>query len=62
MGYPFLANYCVYFVEHAHEEENAEALYGGEIVQYDHEADVSLMIVDQPHMAAIHIMRENFPR
>jgi len=58
---PHKADFNVFFVDYPHKEQNADALYDAKIVKYPERADMKLRLVDEPHLARIHITRENFP-
>ena len=53
-------NVC--FVDYPSQEQNAEIITPGELVQYESQADVKVFIVEYPSQANIKIMRKNFPK
>ena len=60
----YKADRKVYFVDYAYQEKNAELITPGELVQYEHQADIKVFIVNQnqEYKADIKIMRKNFPK
>jgi hypothetical protein len=59
--YPHQAEHKVFFVDHDHQESNAQIIAHGELVKYEHQADVKVFIVKYKHLASICIKRKNFP-
>ena len=60
--YEHQAERRVYFVDHAYQEQNAALISPGELVRYDHQADIKVFIVKYEHQADIKIMRKNFSK
>ena len=49
-------------MDYDHEEKNASLISPGRLVQWEHEANVKVFIVDFEHEANIKITREHFPK
>jgi uncharacterized protein YaiI (UPF0178 family) len=60
VDYAHKADYKVFFVDHKHQEKNAQIIANGKLVNYAHQADAKVFIVDYAHKADIKITRANF--
>jgi len=60
--YDYQADHKVFFVDQDYQEQNAQLITPGKLVQNDYEANVKVFIVDYDYQATIKITRGHFPK
>jgi hypothetical protein len=60
--YDYQADHKVFFVDQDYQEQNAQLITPGKLVQNDYDANVKVFIVDYEYQATIKITRGHFPK